>query len=326
MGTQSRANSESVAHLTNFRWMTGVILTLAAVLMLSACTRERIAEEVENSLGEQPQEPVVTQLTPLPTATETPEPTPEETPEPKVITYEVQPGDTISAIAEKFGTGLQRIRALNLLTTDALQVGQVLRVPNIPGVTTPQGIPTATPEPFQYTVKEGDTLLSIALRFGVTLNQLVSVNGLQDQHNIGVGQVLLIPGASTSELPRAQTGAADPALTRRAGTHTVQPGETLAQIAEQYGVTLTDLIAFNSNTITNPHILKTNTVLIIPGLTAADVQILNQTLYTVQEGDSLLAIAQLFGVSVDALNAANNITNPDLLRVGDELIIPDTNP
>ena len=293
MGTQSRANSEAVAHFTNFRWMTGVILTLAAVLMLSACYARAHRRRGGKLLGR------ATAGTGrdansrrFPTATETPEPTPEETPEPKVITYEVQPGDTISAIAEKFGTGLQRIRALNLLTTDALQVGQVLRVPNIPGVTTPQGIPTATPEPFQYTVKEGDTLLSIALRFGVTLNQLVSVNGLQDQHNIGVGRVLLIPGASTSELPRAQTGAADPALSRRAGTHTVQPGETLAQIAEQYGVTLTDLIAFNSNTITNPHILKTNTVLIIPGLTAADVQILNQTLYTVQEGDSLLAIAQ----------------------------------
>ena len=326
MGTQSRANSEAVAHSTNLPWMKGVILTLTAVLLLSACTRERIAEEVENSLGEQPQEPVVTQLTPLPTATDTPVPTPENTPEPKVITYEIQPGDTISAIAEKFGTDPQRIRALNLLTTDALQVGQVLRVPNIPGVTTPQGIPTATPEPFQYTVQEGDTLLSIALRFGVSLNQLVAVNGLRDEHNIGVGQVLLVPAASTSDLPRAETGAADPALSRRAGTHTVQPGETLAQIAEQYGITLTDLIAFNSNTITNPHVVNADTVLIIPGLTAADVQTLNQTLYTVQEGDSLLAIAQRFGVTDDALMAANNITNPDLLRVGDVLIIPNTNP
>ena len=40
----------------------------------------------------------------------------------------------------------------------------------------------------------------------------------------------------------------------------------------------------------------------------------------------MIAIAQRFGVSVDAFMAANNITNPDLLRVGDELIIPATNP
>ena len=102
----------------------------------------------------------------------------------------------------------------------------------------------------------------------------------------------------------------------------MQPGETLAQIAEQYNVTLTDLIAFNGNTITNPHVVKIGTVLIIPGRTAADVSILNQATYTVQEGDSLLAIAQQFGVTVEELMAANNITNADLLRVGDELIIP----
>ena len=326
MGTQSRSNGKAVAHAINLRWAPAVVLTLTAVLLLSACTRERIAEEVGNSLGEQPQEPVVTQLTPLPTATETPAPTPEDTPEPEVIAYEVQPGDTVIAIAEKFGTEPKRIRSLNLLSTDALQVGQVLRVPNIPGVTTPHGIPTATPAPFQYTVQEGDTLLSIALRFDLPLNRLVSVNGLRDEDNLAVGQVLLIPGASASDQPSADSGAADPALSRRVGTHTVRTGETLALIAELYGVSLADLIAFNSNTITNPHVVKPNTVLIIPGLTAADVRTLNQTLYTVQAGDSLLAIAERFGVSVDALMAANNITNPDLLRAGDELIIPETNP
>ncbi len=322
MGTQSRVNSGTVSQSTNSRWMTGVILIIAATLLFCACTRERVVEEVDSPVSEQPQEPVVTQITPLPTLTDTPEPTPEDTPEPKVITYEVQPGDTVNAIAEKFGTDPQRIRALNLLTTDALQVGQVLRVPNIPGVTTPQGIPTATPEPFEYTVQEGDTLLSIALHFGVSLNHLVSVNGLRDEHSLGVGQVLLIPSASASEQPSAGGGSVDPGLSGRAGTHEVQPGETLAQIAEQYGVTLTDLIAFNGNTITNPHVVKIGTVLIIPGRTAADVSILNQTTYTVQEGDSLLAIAQRFGVTVEGLMAANNISNADLLRVGDELIIP----
>lgn len=323
MGTQSRVNGGTVAQSTNAPSMTGVILiVITAALLSSACTRERVAEEVESPVSDQPQEPVVAQITPLPTATFTPDPTPEDTPEPKVITYEVQPGDTVNAISEKFGTDPQRIRALNLLTTDALQVGQVLRVPNIPGVTTPQGIPTATPEPFEYTVQEGDTLLSIALHFGVTLNQIVSVNGLRDEHSLGVGQVLLVPGASNTEQPSAGGGSVDPGLSRQAGTHEVQAGETLAQIAEQYNVTLTDLIAFNGNTITNPHVVKIGTVLIIPGRSAADVSILNQTTYTVQEGDSLLGIAQQFGVTVEALMAANNISNADLLRVGDELIIP----
>jgi LysM repeat protein len=305
--------------------MSVVILTLSAILLLSACTRERIAEEVGNSLGTQPEEPVVMQPdTPEPAATETPLPTPEDTPEPTTITYEVRPGDTLSTIADKFGTEIQRIREMNLLTTDALQVGQVLRMPYVPGVTTPEGIPTPTAEPFQYTVQAGDTLLSIALRFDTSLNQIMNMNGLRDEHSLNVGQILVIPGVTDSSgQPGADRRAVDPVLSRTAGTHTVRAGETLVAIAELYDVTLAELIAFNSNTITNPHVVRENTVLRIPGLTAADVITLNQTLYTVQEGDSLSAISQRFGVSAEAIMAANNISNPDLLRVGDQLVIPE---
>jgi len=96
----------------------------------------------------------------------------------------------------------------------------------------------------------------------------------------------------------------------------------LASIADRYGVTVPELIAFNSNTITNPHVVRVDTVLLIPGLSAADVSILNQTLYTVQEGDTLFGISQQFGVSTEAIMAANNISNADLLRVGAQLIIP----
>ena len=325
MGMQARSHERAVEHSTISRWTTGAILTLAAVLLLSACTRERLAEEVGNSLGTQAEEPVVMQPdTPEPAETETPVPTPEDTPEPTTITYEVRPGDTLSTIADKFGTEIQRIREMNLLTTDALQVGQVLRMPYVPGVTTPEGLPTPTAEPFQYTVQQGDTLLSIALRFDTSLNQIMEMNGLRDEHSLNVGQNLLIPGVSDAPgQSGADRSAIDPVLSRTAGTHTVRSGETLAAIAEQYGVTLTELIAFNSNTITNPHVVRENTVLRIPGLTAADVITLNRTTYTVQEGDSLSAISQRFGVSVDAIMAANNISNPDLVRVGDELIIPE---
>lgn len=324
MGKQSRSLERAVAQRKHSRWLPHLVLILAAGLLLAACTRERIAQEVGNSLGPPQEEPVVMQPdTPEPTVTVALEPTPEDTPVPSTVTYEVKPGETLSIIADKFGTEIQRIREMNLLTTDSLQVGQVLRLPHIPGVTTPEGLPSPTAEPFQYTVQQGDTLLSIALRFDAPMNQILSLNALRDEHSLSVGQVLLIPGASSSSEQSAAGGiAADPALSRIAGTHTVRPGETLAAIAEQYQVTLPELIAFNSNSITNPHVVPIGTVLLIPGLTAADVRTLNQTLYTVQEGDNLLAIAQRFGVSVEAIMAANNIANADLLRVGDNLIIP----
>ena len=327
MGTQSRSHHRAETQSTISKRMSGVILTLAAILLLSACTRERLVEEVGNSLEPPQEEPVVMAPdTPQPAPTETPLPTPEDTPEPTTVTYEVRPGDTLTTIAEKFGTEIQRVREMNLLTTDALQVGQVLRLPYVPGLTTPEGIPTPTPEPFRYTVQEGDTLLSIALRYDVALNRILRLNNLRDEHSITIGQELLIPSASTSAgQASAQRDAADPALSRQVGTHTVRPGETLASIADRYGVTVPELIAFNSNTITNPHVVRVDTVLLIPGLSAADVSILSQTLYTVQEGDTLFGISQQFGVSTEAIMAANNISNADLLRVGDQLIIPQSN-
>lgn len=326
MSTQRRAESQAGEYRSFLPASPCVVVTLISLLLLSACTRERLSEGVNSSLGQQGQEPLVMQPdTPAPTATLTPVPTPEETPVPKVIAYEVGPGDTIIAIAEKFGTTSDRLRALNLLSTDTLQVGQVLRVPYEHGLTTPSGLPTATPSPFEYTVQRGDTLLSIALRFEVSLNELKEINTVQDEHSLFVGQVLVIPGGVSSDRSNAGGGGAavDPVLARTPGRHTVRAGETLAQIADQYGVSLPELIAYNSNTITNPHVLKPKTVLVIPGMTAAQVRSISLVRYTVQAGDSLLGIAQQFGVSVEALMASNNISDADLVRVGDELVIPE---
>lgn len=315
---------------------------LLAVALLAGCTRERPSvDPVEPAAapgdGAQVQEPAVVLVdtaTPVPTATVEPTATP--TPEARTIPYEVRPGDTVSTIAEKFGTDSQTIRELNLLATDDLQVGQVLRVPNVPGVTTPEGLPTPTPEPFEYIIREGDTLLSIAIDFGVSPNEIVAANVLRDPNNLVVGQVLQIPGAvRVEEANVAVTGteatpAQDSATASTAedasspGTHTIQPGEYLTSIAEQYDVSVAELIAING--IGNPDLVKPGTVLVIPGLSAAEVKELNQTTYTVQAGDHLYAIARQFGVEADAIIAANNIRDPNLLRPGDTLIIPDPVP
>ena len=122
--TQSRSHVRAAAQSMISKRMSGVILTLAAILLLSACTRERVAEEAGNASEPPQEEPVVMEPdTPQPAATETPLPTPEDTPVPSTVTYEVKPGDTLSTISEKFGTEIQRIREMNLLTTDSAPGG-----------------------------------------------------------------------------------------------------------------------------------------------------------------------------------------------------------
>ena len=305
------------------RWMRLALLALAMTALLVGCTRDRSTSEPEAtpaSAGQPVVEPVVTRSsapTTEPTAASTPVPT--ETPQPKTIPYTVQPDDTVSTVAEKFGITSQQLRELNLLATDDLQAGQVLRVPNTPGVTA-DGLPTATPEPFVYTVGAGDTLFSIALRFEVSPNEIVAANTLADPNNVFVGQELLIPGYQPGGTASTSTESGSSASPDAPAIHIVQAGEVLSVIAEKYGVSIDELVAVNR--IANPNLVSPGTELIIPGLTAAELEAANQIIHIVQAGESLGSIAARYGVSADAISEANRITNPNLIRVGDRLIIP----
>lgn len=303
-------------------WIRIALLALVLTSLVAGCTRDRATPEAEGtpaSTGEPIVEPAITRSaapTTAPTPADTPVPT--NTPEARTIPYTVQPGDTVSTIAEKFGMTAQQLREMNLLATDSLQVGQVLRVPNADGATE-DGLPTPTPEPFTYTVEPGDTLFSIALRFEISPNEIVAANTLADPNNVFVGQQLLIPGYQPTQ---ASSADADPtASPDDPAIHIVQPGEALSVIAQKYGITLAELVAVNR--IANPNLVSPGTQLVIPGLTAAELKAANQITHVVQTGDTIGSIAAQYGVTVAALAEANRIANPNLIRVGDRLIIPE---
>jgi len=140
-----------------------------------------------------------------------------------VRTYRVRRGDTLAAIARRFGTTVAALqRANDLRSAHLIRIGQVLRVPQ-PSTTraaaakghTRRGSPAAS----RYTVRSGDTLSAIAARHGTSIGAIQGANALASTHRIMVGQRLTLPGTS-------------------AISHVVQPGDTLTAIARRYGTSV----------------------------------------------------------------------------------------
>ncbi len=156
-----------------------------------------------------------------------------------------------------------------------------------------------------YIVKAGDSLWSIANRFGTTVDALKKLNNLTS-NNLSIGQVLRIP-SSTS-------GGTDTGTT---GTYTVKAGDTLYGIANRFNTTVDAIKSLNNLTSNN---LSIGQVLRIPGL-STDTDTGTTGTYTVVSGDSLWSIANRFNTTVDAIKSLNNLTSNNL-SIGQVLKIP----
>lgn len=117
------------------------------------------------------------------------------------------------------------------------------------------------------------------------------------------------------------------AAAQSGNTHVVQRGETLVSIAAAHGVSATALA--RANGITNPDMVRIGQKLVIPGGSASAAAPAttpqksgSTSTYTVKAGQSLGKIAALLGVSSTALAQVNGITNPDMVRVGQKLVVP----
>ena len=238
--------------------------------------------------------------------------------------YTVKSGDTLSGIANNYQTTVNTLARLNnLANPNLIYVGQRLLVqqaatPTQPQTTTPS---TSTTTAATYTVKAGDTLGQIAANHQTSVNQLVQLNKLANPNLIYVGQVLTIKQATSV----SQSTTATPAKPASSATYTVKAGDTLSQIAANYGTSYQNLASLNH--LSNPNEIYVGQTLKLQAPTGTSVQTTtpapaastNQGTYTVKAGDTLSAIAAAHGTSYEVLAQVNGISNPNEIYVGQTL-------
>ncbi len=177
-----------------------------------------------------------------------------------VTIHVVQRGETLFRIAQQYGLTVDAIATFNGLADPTnIQVGQRLLIPT--ETTTP-----ATPA--RHVVKPGETLRGIAQLYGMTTEELASLNAIADVNRIFVGQVLTIMSDATPTPPGVQ---ATPEIPANDFVYIVQPGDTLYRIATSYGVTVNALAQANS--VTDPTLIFAGQKLIIPGLEAPQLTV-----------------------------------------------------
>ena len=149
-----------------------------------------------------------------------------------------------------------------------------------------------------YVVKKGDTLYSIARMYGISVNDLKQANNLSN-NNLMIGMSLVIP-TEDNNMDNEEI-------------YIVKAGDSLYKIAGMYGMTVNELNALDN--------LTSNNLSIGQRLRVVKDSPLGENVYVVQPGDTLYSIARKFGISVDALKQANNMTS-NLLSIGETLNIP----
>ncbi|MEL7832986.1 LysM peptidoglycan-binding domain-containing protein [Fodinibius sp. Rm-B-1B1-1] len=160
-----------------------------------------------------------------------------------------------------------------------------------------------------HTVKQGETLFSIAQQYDVDVNQIRDWNNLRG-NELSVGQTLLISQPSSNA----------------AITHTIQRQETLFSISKQYNVSIAEIKSWNQLSANNLQVGQELTI--YPSKKSnqqqqslvVDQNTQRNSYYTVKSGDSLYKIADEFDMTVDELKSLNDLSS-NTIRVGQQLTV-----
>ena len=233
----------------------------------------------------------------------------------RAIRHTVRGGESLSILAARYSVTVKELQTYNNLKSNALNIGQVIKVPaNYRLVVNQdpvrQAVTTAQ-KARVHKVASGESLSLIASRYSTTTDTLKEHNNLRSTV-LAIGQKIKIPGD-------VEVSAA---IVRQASVHKVARGESLSLIASRYGTTTATLKEHNNLRST---VLAVGQKIKIPGDAKVSVAIADivklPSVHRVARGESLSLIASRYGTTTATLKEHNNLRST-VLAVGQKINIP----
>ncbi|HEU5304428.1 MAG TPA: LysM peptidoglycan-binding domain-containing protein, partial [Gemmatimonadales bacterium] len=181
----------------------------------------------------------------------------------------------------------------------------------------------------EHFVTRGETLSGIAVRYRVSQSILMAANPKAKSRRLRIGQRLVVPtgGVPSTKVARRMAEPVVAAGTKARAFHRVKRGETISEIADEYGVSQRELLTWNGLDARGRIRAGQRIRLAAPPESSASLAAqvpptTGERTHIVRRGETLTGLARRYGVSVQALRTANGLRENDTLKAGAALRIP----